>query len=116
MDGTDFLCMVSPSERLALPSVREIVEGTRVCPDCGPYRRYRAEDREGLVGTGVAMALAGRNIDWERQFATALYGDVARKIHERDGDMATCSQCAGASLRREDGKGPLLQGQDANSQ
>ena len=39
------------------------------------------------------MALARRDLDWERQFATALYGDVARKIHERDGDMETCSMC-----------------------
>src|SRR5512136_1111369 len=93
MDGADFLCMVSPSEHLALPSVEEIVEGTRVC-------RIAAHIGDTVRCTGkdgsereLAMALARRDLDWERQFETALYGDVARRIHERDGDLETCSMC-----------------------
>jgi phosphomethylpyrimidine synthase len=39
------------------------------------------------------MAMARKDLDWERQFHTALYGDVARRIHGRDGDMETCSMC-----------------------
>jgi len=93
MEGADFLCMVSPSEHLALPSIDEIVEGTRVC-------RIAAHIGDTVRRTGkdwsereLAMALARRDLDWERQFRTALYGDVAREIHERDGDLETCSMC-----------------------
>jgi phosphomethylpyrimidine synthase len=93
MDGADFLCMVSPSEHLALPSEAEIVEGTRVC-------RIAAHIGDTVRRTGkdwsereLAMALARRDLDWERQFGTALYGEVARRIHERDGDLETCSMC-----------------------
>jgi phosphomethylpyrimidine synthase len=93
MDGADFLCMVSPGEHLALPSVAEIVEGTRVA-------RIAAHIGDTVRRTGrdwsereLAMALARRDLDWEGQFATALYGDVARRIHERDGDLETCSMC-----------------------
>jgi phosphomethylpyrimidine synthase len=93
MDGADFLCMVSPSEHLALPRVEEIVEGTRVC-------RIAAHIGDTVRCTGkdwsereLAMALARRDLDWERQFETALYGDVARRIHERDGALETCSMC-----------------------
>src|SRR5512136_229241 len=103
MDGADFLCMVSPSEHLALPSVEEIVEGTRVC-------RIAAHIGDTVRCTGkdgsereLAMALARRDLDWERQFETALYGDVARRIHERDGDLETCSMwgdlCAGEMVK-----------------
>jgi phosphomethylpyrimidine synthase len=93
MDGADFLCMVSPGEHLALPSVGEIVEGTRVS-------RIAAHIGDTVRRTGrdwsereLAMALARRDLDWERQFATALYGEVARRIHYRDGDLETCSMC-----------------------
>jgi phosphomethylpyrimidine synthase len=93
MDGADFLCMVSPSEHLALPNVGEIIEGTRVC-------RIAAHAGDTVRKTGkdwsereLAMAMARRDLDWERQFEIALYGDTARRIHSRDGDMETCSMC-----------------------
>ncbi len=112
MDGADFLCMVSPSEHLALPSVEEIVEGTRVC-------RIAAHIGDTVRRTGrdwsereLAMALARRDLDWESQFRTALFGDVAREIHGRDGDLETCSMCGdlcAVKMVRE-----LFQGEDAD--
>jgi phosphomethylpyrimidine synthase len=39
------------------------------------------------------MADARRRLDWETQFGLGLFGDVARKIHERDGTLETCSMC-----------------------
>jgi phosphomethylpyrimidine synthase len=93
MHGADFLCMVSPSEHLALPLVGDIVEGTRVTKIAAhigdTVRRpegYRTE-RE------VQMADARRRLDWEEQFRLALFGDVAKKIHNRDGEQETCSMC-----------------------
>jgi phosphomethylpyrimidine synthase len=93
MNGADFLCMVSPSEHLALPLVDDIIEGTRVTKIAAhigdTVRRpegYRME-RE------VQMAEARHELDWDAQFKLALYGDHARKIHCRDGDMETCSMC-----------------------
>jgi len=93
MNGADFLCMVSPSEHLALPLVEDIIEGTRVTKIAAhigdTVRRpegYRME-RE------VQMADARRRLDWEEQFRLALFGDVARRIHSRDGEQETCSMC-----------------------
>ena len=93
MHGADFLCMVSPSEHLALPLVDDIIEGTRVTKIAAhigdTVRRpegYRTE-RE------VQMADARRRLDWEEQFRLALFGDVARRIHSRDGEQETCSMC-----------------------
>ncbi|MGD0079251.1 MAG: phosphomethylpyrimidine synthase ThiC [Methanoregula sp.] len=93
LNGADFLCMVSPSEHLALPDVADIIEGTRIAKIAAhvgdTVRRpggYRME-RE------VQMAEARHNLDWDEQFRLALYGDHAKKIHCRDGDMETCSMC-----------------------
>jgi len=93
MNGADFLCMVSPSEHLALPLVEDIIEGTRIAKIAAhvgdTVRRpegYRME-RE------VQMADARRRLDWDEQFRLALFGDVAKKIHDRDGEQETCSMC-----------------------
>ena len=41
----------------------------------------------------VQMAEARHELDWDEQFRLALYGEHARKIHERDGETDTCSMC-----------------------
>ena len=93
MHGADFLCMVSPSEHLALPLEDDIVEGTRIAKiaaHIGDLARrpegYR-DERE------FAMAKARRDLDWEEQFRLAMYRDVAQAIHARDGELDTCSMC-----------------------
>jgi phosphomethylpyrimidine synthase len=93
MNGADFLCMVSPSEHLALPLVDDIVEGTRaakITAHIGDISRVR----EGYkVPREYQMADARRRLDWEGQFRLALFGEHARQIHQRDGDLETCSMC-----------------------
>jgi phosphomethylpyrimidine synthase len=92
-NGADFLCMVSPSEHLALPDVEDIIEGTRVAKIAAHvgdtvrrHEGYRME-RE------VQMAEARHLLDWDAQFKLAMYGDHAKAIHIRDGDTDTCSMC-----------------------
>lgn len=92
MHGADFLCMVSPSEHLALPDIRDIVEGTRVtkiAAHVGSLSRAagNSKNRE------IRMAEARRNLDWEKQYDAALFPEEARRIHERDGETETCSMC-----------------------
>lgn len=91
-NGADFLCMVSPSEHLALPRVRDIEEGTRVAR-IAAHVGNMLRDHPGSRNREIRMAEARRDLDWEAQFATALFGDLARNIHERDGDLDTCSMC-----------------------
>jgi phosphomethylpyrimidine synthase len=93
MHGADFLCMVSPSEHLALPGVPDIIEGTRVCRIAAHIGDI-ARDNEGYkTPREIQMARARHSLDWEEQFRIALFGDAARKIHERDGSQETCSMC-----------------------
>jgi phosphomethylpyrimidine synthase len=93
MHGADFLCMVSPSEHLALPRMEDIVEGTRVtkiAAHLGDGVRKGVswqEERE------LPLVLARKDLNWEEQFDHALFGDHAREIHERDGATDTCSMC-----------------------
>ncbi|MEN6396889.1 MAG: phosphomethylpyrimidine synthase ThiC [Methanoregula sp.] len=92
-NGADFLCMVSPSEHLALPDVEDIIEGTRVAKIAAhvgdTVRRHEGYKME----CEVQMAQARHDLDWDAQFKLALYGDHAKAIHIRDGATDTCSMC-----------------------
>jgi phosphomethylpyrimidine synthase len=93
MNGADFLCMVSPSEHLALPDVADIIEGTRVAKIAAHVGDTVRKHEGWRMDREVQMAEARHELDWDEQFRLALYGDNARKIHERDGETETCSMC-----------------------
>jgi phosphomethylpyrimidine synthase len=94
MHGADFLCMTTPAEHLALPDEEDIREGTivtRIAAHAadltkeGVRDRARAKDRD--------MAIARRDLDWNRQFSYAIDSDKAKKIHSRSHNGETCSMC-----------------------
>lgn len=95
MHGADFLCMTTPAEHLALPSVEDIKEGTIVTRiaahiadtvKAGQRKRARAIDEE--------MAVARKNLDWDAQFNIAIDGEKARHIHGcRSSGSDACSMC-----------------------
>ncbi len=92
-NGADFLCMVSPSEHLALPDVQDIIEGTRVAKIAAHIGDAVRRPDGFRMEREVQMADARHRLDWNGQFRHALYGDHARKIHDRDGKTETCSMC-----------------------
>ncbi len=93
LNGADFLCMVSPSEHLALPDVADIIEGTRVAKIVAHVGDTVRKPEGWRMEREVQMADARHRLDWDGQFRLALYGEHARKIHERDGETETCSMC-----------------------
>jgi phosphomethylpyrimidine synthase len=93
LNGADFLCMVSPSEHLALPDVADIIEGTRVAKIAAHVGDTVRKHEGWRMEREVQMAEARHTLNWDAQFKLALFGDHAKKIHCRDGDMETCSMC-----------------------
>ena len=93
MHGADFLCMVSPSEHLALPLVEDIIEGTRVARIAAHIGDLVRRKDGYKAARERNMAEARKKLDWREQFTLALFPDAARKIHARDGDLETCSMC-----------------------
>jgi phosphomethylpyrimidine synthase len=85
--------MVSPSEHLALPDVDDIIEGTRVAKIAAHVGDLVRRPEGYRVEREVEMAKARHLLNWDEQFRLALFGEHARKIHCRDGEMETCSMC-----------------------
>ncbi|MDD1678228.1 MAG: phosphomethylpyrimidine synthase ThiC [Methanomicrobiales archaeon] len=93
MHGADFLCMVSPSEHLALPQLEDIVEGTRITRIAAHIGDGARKGVSWQEEKELPLVLARKDLDWEGQFRQALFGEHARSIHERDGATDTCSMC-----------------------
>ncbi|MCL7411612.1 MAG: phosphomethylpyrimidine synthase ThiC [Methanosarcinaceae archaeon] len=95
MYGADYLCMTTPSEHLALPTIEDIKEGaivTKIAAHAadlvkdGQRERARARD--------IAMAHARKDLDWEAQYRFAIDGERARCIREsRVTGSDACSMC-----------------------
>ncbi|MEM3011950.1 MAG: phosphomethylpyrimidine synthase [Candidatus Hadarchaeales archaeon] len=94
MAGADFLCYVTPSEHLCLPSVEDVREGviaTKIAAHVADVARGIDLEKE------VEMGRARKELDWEKQFRLSLYPERARRIRgERPPrvDPSTCSMCS----------------------
>jgi phosphomethylpyrimidine synthase len=87
--GADYICCITPSEHLALPTAAQVREGVvafKIAAHIGDTIKYghRPEDRK--------LAECRRAKDWEGQFRAAIDGERAREIHRQD-NTATCSMC-----------------------
>jgi phosphomethylpyrimidine synthase len=90
--GADFLCYVTPSEHLSLPTVEDVKEGVIAA-------RIAAHSANLAKGIGwdkdVAMAYARRDLDWEKMFELVI--DPKKAKWYRDQRKPTyeefCSMC-----------------------
>ncbi len=95
MYGADFLCYVTPSEHLALPTVEDVREGVIASKIAAHAidlikegQSNRTEEKDFL------MSVARKNLDWETQFKLSIDPDKARKVWERRKSKSeSCSIC-----------------------
>ncbi|MEJ2699901.1 MAG: phosphomethylpyrimidine synthase ThiC [Desulfuromonadales bacterium] len=93
--GADFLCYVTPSEHLRLPTVEDVHEGVMA----SRIAAHAADIVKGIPGAMekvVALDRCRKNLDWEGQFALALDPAKARRLRAESGvDEAhgACTMC-----------------------
>ncbi|MBM9603623.1 phosphomethylpyrimidine synthase ThiC [Desulfopila inferna] len=86
--GADFLCYVTPSEHLCLPTAEDVHQGvmaTRLAAHAGDI----VKNIPGAMEKDLAMSQARKNLDWERQFELAIDPPLARK---RRGETTSADQ------------------------
>ena len=93
--GADFLCYLTPSEHLGLPTLEDVKEGviaTKIAAHAVDIVKlgFKAAARD------LAMAKARANLDWKKQFENALDPEKAMKIRSRVKlkHPETCSMCS----------------------
>lgn len=91
--GADFLCYLTPSEHLRLPTVEDVREGviiTRIAA-------HAADISKGIkdaMDKDMEMARARKNLDWERQINLAIDPIKAKRIREESKITSDkCTMC-----------------------
>lgn len=92
--GADFLCYVTPTEHLGLPSPEHVREGVMAAR----IAAHAADVAKGLTGAAnwdLDFSRCRQARDWEGQFALALDPQKARTIRQRlaPQDQSVCSMC-----------------------
>lgn len=95
MPAVDFLCYLTPSEHLALPNLEDVREGviaSKIAAHSVDIVKLGAK----ASARDLKMAKARANLDWKKQFETALDPEKAQEIHNRvpTKDGGTCSMCS----------------------
>ncbi|MEM0332294.1 MAG: phosphomethylpyrimidine synthase [Archaeoglobaceae archaeon] len=95
MAGADFICYVTPSEHLGLPTVEDVKEGVIAAKIAAhaadlvkPGQREKAMERD------LKMSLARKKLDWKTQFETSFDPEKAESIWKRRRTSSeACSMC-----------------------
>ncbi|MCP4745874.1 MAG: phosphomethylpyrimidine synthase ThiC [Desulfobacteraceae bacterium] len=87
--GADLICYITPAEHLALPNEADVVEGvkvSRLAAYIGDLAKYPEKGRQ----RDLTMSKARRDLDWQGQFDSALFGTDAVRI--RDSRLPGCDE------------------------
>lgn len=90
--GADFLCYVTPSEHLALPTPEDVKEGV-VASKLAAHAADLARGKN--LELDLAMAKARSALDWKKQFKLALDPEKAKEYRKRRKPAygEACSMC-----------------------
>ncbi len=93
--GADFLCYVTPSEHIRLPSVEDVKEGV-IASKIAAHAADIAKGVKGSMEKDVEMSRCRKNLDWEGMINMALDPEKARAL--RESSMPTeeedvCTMC-----------------------
>ncbi len=92
--GADFLCYVTPSEHLCLPSVDDVREGV-VVTKIAAHAADIAKGNKIAIERDRQMAVARKNLDWETQMKLVIDPEKARKYREQNppSEDDVCTMC-----------------------
>jgi phosphomethylpyrimidine synthase len=92
--GADFLCYVTPSEHLKLPSVEDVREGVIATRIAGHAADIARGDKK-AIQRDIEMSKARMAFDWEKQIELSIDPEKARRYHEegKSGEKDVCTMC-----------------------
>lgn len=92
--GADFLCYVTPSEHLSLPSVDDVREGV-IATKIAAHAADIARGNKLALEADKEMGVARKNLDWEKQMDLALDQTKAREYRKKrpPAEEDVCTMC-----------------------
>jgi len=92
--GADFLCYVTPSEHIRLPTMEDVKEGV-IVSKLAAHAADIAKGIKGAMDADIRMAKARKALDWNGQIALSLNPDKVREWRAEvpPTEQEVCSMC-----------------------
>lgn len=91
--GADMLCYLTPAEHLGLPTPEHVKQGV-IAFKIAAHAADVARGNKRALERNRRMSEARYRLDWEGQFALALFPEEARRLKEERGSRTkACSMC-----------------------
>jgi phosphomethylpyrimidine synthase len=92
--GADFLCYVTPSEHLRLPSIDDVKEGV-IATRIAAHAADLARGNKRAFQMDLGMSKARKEFDWEKQIELSIDPEKAKRYHEegRSTEKDRCTMC-----------------------
>lgn len=104
--GADFLCYVTPSEHLRLPTIEDVKEGV-IASKIAAHAADIAKGVRGAMNRDIQMAKARKSLNWDEQIRLSLDPERARLLRESSppADKEVCTMCGSLCAIKVSGKG-----------
>ena len=104
--GADFLCYVTPSEHLRLPTIDDVREGV-IASRIAAHAADIAKGVKGAMDRDIQMAKARKALNWDEQIRLSLDPERARLLRESSppSDKEVCTMCGSLCAIKVSGKG-----------
>jgi phosphomethylpyrimidine synthase len=96
--GADYLCYITPSEHLGLPSPEQVREGLiafKIAAHIGDSIKYGYDEQD------RNLARKRANLDWEGQMKYAIDSDRARELSPKEGPCTMCGDFCAIKIMKE---------------
>lgn len=92
--GADFLCYVTPSEHLRLPTIEDVKEGV-IASKIAAHAADIAKGVKGAMNRDIQMAKARKALNWDEQIRLSVDPEKARFLRESSppSDKEVCTMC-----------------------
>ncbi|MDP2682985.1 MAG: phosphomethylpyrimidine synthase ThiC [Deltaproteobacteria bacterium] len=104
--GADFLCYVTPSEHLRLPTIDDVREGV-IASRIAAHAADIVKGVKGAMDRDIQMAKARKALNWDEQIRLSLDPARARLLRESSppSDKEVCTMCGSLCAIKVSGKG-----------
>ncbi|MEZ0328485.1 MAG: phosphomethylpyrimidine synthase ThiC [Dissulfuribacterales bacterium] len=93
MSGADFICYVTPSEHLGLPSEDDVFQGV-IAARIAAHAADIAKNRPDAANWDLEISKARKSLDWDRQINLAIDPERAKNVRKERSGEGACTMCA----------------------
>ncbi len=92
MSGADFICYVTPSEHLGLPTEQDVFDGV-IAARIAAHAADIAKNIPGAIEWDNKLSKARKALDWDKQIALSIDPDRAKKVRQERSGEGACTMC-----------------------